>query len=89
MSLWNRIGEVATNAGKFVGEVAGGVAGSAKFAWDVATAPFNDAEQYNGFVNTFKSAYDENQKAIAKPIASVVLLINIPKSSVKINVLLP
>ena len=71
MSLWNRIGEVATNAGKFVGEVAGGVAGSAKFAWDVATAPFNDAEQYNGFVNTFKSAYDENQKAIAKPIASV------------------
>ena len=71
MSLWNRIGEVATNAGKFVGEVAGGVAGAAKFAWDVATAPFNDAEEYNGLVNTFKNAAAENQKAIAKPIASI------------------
>ena len=70
MSVWNRIGDVANNAGKFVGEVAGAGAGVARFAWDVGTAPWNDNEEYNGFTNTFKNAYNKQSKDIVKPFAS-------------------
>ncbi len=81
MSLWNRIGDVATtlgktalntvtNAGKFAGEVVGSGVGIAKFAWDVGTAPWNDAAEYNGFINTFKSASAKSGGDIIKPLAS-------------------
>jgi hypothetical protein len=76
-SIWNRIGDVAssvgdvaTNAVKFAGEVVGGAKGVANFAWDVGTAPWNDAAEYNGFVNTFKTAGSQNKENIVKPLAS-------------------
>lgn len=74
MSLWNRIGEVASvvskNAVKFGGEVFGAATAPARFAWDVATAPWNDAKEYNGFVNTFKSAGEDATSRVVKPLAS-------------------
>ena len=70
MSVWNRIGDVASNVGKFAGEIAGAGAGVARFAWDVGTAPWNDNEEYNGFVNTFKSAYNKESENIVKPFSS-------------------
>ena len=74
MSIWNRIGDVATtavkNAAKFGGEVIGSAKGVARFAWDVGTAPFNDADQYNGFVQPFKTAAAKEGKNIVKPYAS-------------------
>jgi hypothetical protein len=70
VSVWNRIGDVASNVGKFAGEIAGAGAGVARFAWDVGTAPWNDNEEYNGFVNTFKTAYNKESKNIVKPFAS-------------------
>ena len=69
-SIWNRIGDVASNAVKFGGEVIGGAKGVANFAWDVGTAPWNDNADYNGFINTIKTATAENQKNIVKPLAS-------------------
>jgi hypothetical protein len=76
-SVWNRIGDVASSVGdvatngvKFVGEVLGGAKGVANFAWDVGTAPWNDAAEYNGFVNTFKTAGSENKENIVKPLSS-------------------
>jgi hypothetical protein len=73
-SIWNRIGDVATNAGKnlwkFGGEVVGGVAATARFAWDVGTAPWNDAKEYNGFIQPFKTAAAKEGGAIVKPLAS-------------------
>lgn len=81
MSVWNRIGDVAstvgkgvtsgaTNLAKFGGELIGGAAGIAKFAWDVGTAPWNNADDYNGFVQTFKTAAQKNEAQIIKPLAS-------------------
>ena len=74
MSVWNRIGEVAStavkNAGKFGGELIGAGKGIARFAWDVGTAPWNDEDAYNGFLKPFKTSWEKEQGRIAKPLAS-------------------
>ena len=74
MSVWNRIGDVASiaakNAFKFGEEVAGLVAAPVNFAWDIGTAPWNDDEEYNGFIQPFKTASSEAQKNVVKPFAS-------------------
>ena len=74
VSVWNRIGDVATTAAKdlfkFGGEVAGAITSPAKFAWDIGTAPWNDAEEYNGFIQPFKSAASGATKDVIKPLAS-------------------
>ena len=74
MSLWNRIGDVATtavkNTGKFGGEILEATGSAARFAWDVGTAPWNDAEEYNGFIQPFKTASEKEGKDIIKPLAS-------------------
>lgn len=73
-SIWNRIGDVAStvakDATKFGGQVLNSAKGVAQFAWDVGTAPWNDAEEYNGFSNTIKSAAAKNQENIVAPYAS-------------------
>jgi len=74
VSVWNRIGDVASttakNAFKFGGEVAGLVTAPARFAWDVGTAPWNDDDEYNGFIKPFKTAASEATKNVVKPFAS-------------------
>ena len=74
MSIWNRIGDVATTAAKdlfkFGGEVAGAVTSPVKFAWDIGTAPWNDAQEYNGFIQPFKTAVSQNSPDLIKPLAS-------------------
>lgn len=81
MSLWNRIGDVATtvtkaatsgskNLVKFGGEVLGAATALPRMAWDIGTAPWNDAEQYNGFVNTLKNASVTAGDRLIKPLAS-------------------
>jgi hypothetical protein len=81
LSIWNRIGDVATsvvkgvgtgvvNTGKFAVDIAYGVGGVAKMAYDIGTAPWNDDEDYNGFVAPFKSAWNDSQKNIIRPLAS-------------------
>lgn len=73
-SIWNRIGDVATTTGKnllkFGGEVVGAGKGVARFAWDVGTAPWNDAKEYNGFIQPWKTAAEKNKQDIVKPLAS-------------------
>lgn len=74
MSVWNRIGDVAStaakNAFKFGGEVVGSGVGVARFAWDVGTAPWNDQAQYNGFIQPFKTAASKQGGDIIKPYSS-------------------
>ena len=74
MSVWNRIGDVAStaakNAFKFGGEVVGAVAAVPRFAWDVGTAPWNDQAQYNGFIQPFKTASKDLGSKAIKPLAS-------------------
>jgi len=74
VSIWNRIGDVAFTAAKntvkFGGELANAVGGTARFAWDVGTAPWNNAKEYNGFIQTFKTAADKEGANIVKPLSS-------------------
>jgi hypothetical protein len=74
VSVWNRIGDVAStaakNAFKFGEEVVGSGAGVARFAWDVGTAPWNNQAQYNGFIQPFKTAAAKEGGNIVKPYAS-------------------
>jgi hypothetical protein len=74
VSVWNRIGDVAStaakNAFKFSGEVVGSGVGVARFAWDVGTAPWNDQAQYNGFIQPFKTAAAKQGGDIIKPYSS-------------------
>ena len=63
MSVWNRIGDVAStaakNAFKFGGEVAGLVTAPVNFAWDIGTAPWNDDEEY-----TVSAFFDKSSQLI-------------------------
>ena len=81
MSVWNRIGDVATsvkkatetgltNLGKFIEDVAVGGVGLAKMSYDIGTAPWNDDEEYNGFVKPFKSAWNDSKENVIRPLAS-------------------
>ena len=84
MSLWNRIGDVAStvakgavnlgekgaiNAFHFGKDILGSPVGVAKMAWDIGTAPWNDADAYNGFIQTIKTAGKQNVPNIVKPLA--------------------
>ena len=73
VSLWNRIGDVASTVTKgafnFGKDVIGSGAGVAKMAWDIGTAPWNDAAAYNGFIQPFKTAALKNGPNIVKPLA--------------------
>jgi hypothetical protein len=79
--IWNRIGDVASsvaktatnsasNLFKWGGEITSGIGSAARFGWDVGTAPWNSQAQYNGFVQTFKTAARTEGKDIVKPFAS-------------------
>ena len=74
MSWYNKIGDVASTvvngAVQFGGEVLGAAAAPSRFAFDVATAPWNDDKEYNGFINTFKNAGKKASLDIVKPLAS-------------------
>ena len=74
MSVWDRIGDVASNAAKgtfkFGGEVAGLVTAPVRFAWDIGTAPWNDDDEYNGFVRPFKTAANAGKENVVKPFAT-------------------
>lgn len=74
MSWINRIGDVASTVGKGVGNFALDLVkspvASARFAWDVATAPWNDDEEYNGFMNTMSSAWNKSGGTMVKPLAN-------------------
>lgn len=74
MSLWNRIGDVASTAAKGAFTFGKDLLidaplATAKMAWDIGTAPWNDAAAYNGFIQPFKTAAAKNGPNIVKPLA--------------------
>ena len=64
MSFWDRLGTLAK-------DTAGAVAAQPKFLWDIASAPWNDDKEFNGFANTFQSAGTKWAQAMIKPISDV------------------
>lgn len=84
VSIWNRIGDVASTVAKdtlgavetgaksifnFEKDVLKAPIAAAKMGWDIGTAPWNNADEYNGFVQTFKTAAIKDGLNIVKPLA--------------------
>ena len=42
----------------------------ARFIYEAASAPWRDEEEYNGFIQSFKTASEPEKKDIIKPLAS-------------------
>ena len=73
VSVWNRIGDVASTLAKgtlsFAKDTVYAPIAAAKMGWDIGTAPWNDAAAYNGFIQTFKSAAAKDGVNVIKPLA--------------------
>ena len=73
LSVWNRIGDIASTVAKgafnFGKDLAYSPVAAARMGWDIGTAPWNDAAAYNGFVQTFKTAASRDGVNVIKPLA--------------------
>jgi hypothetical protein len=76
MSVWNRIGDLAKGTADWIGDVGLSVVSAPKFIWDVATAPLNPREEYNGFFNSIQQAGIDWTKNVARPIGGVLAAID-------------
>ena len=74
MNIWNRIGDLAKGTRDWGLDVALAlpIISVPKFAWDIATAPWNDREEYNGILNTFKQASIDLGKNTLRPVGGVL-----------------
>ncbi len=74
MNIWNRIGDLAKGTRDWGLDVALAlpIISVPKFAWDIATAPWNDREEYNGVLNTFKQATIDLGKNTLRPVGGVL-----------------
>lgn len=64
MSFFDRLGDLA----KSLGEAA---VAQPRFIWDMAQAPFNDNQEYNGFKQTLSTAASHWAKSTVAPIGEV------------------
>ena len=72
MSVWNRLGDLAKGASSFGQDLAGAAVAGPRFIWDVATSPFNNAEEFNGVANTLLSAGKKATSSVLKPAMDVL-----------------
>ena len=72
MSIWNRIGDLAKGTRDWGLDVGLAIGAVPKFAWDIATAPWNDREEFNGFINTAKQASIDLGKNLGRPLGGVL-----------------
>jgi hypothetical protein len=72
MDIWNRIGDLAKGTRDWGLDVGLAIASPAKFAWDIATAPWNDRKEFNGILNTLKQSTIDLGKNIGRPIGGVL-----------------
>ena len=72
MNVWNRFGKLGKGVLDWAGDIGAAVASPFRFTYDIVTAPWNDDEQYNGFVNTLKSATVRAAKDVARPLGGII-----------------
>ena len=79
MNIWNRIGDLAKGTRDWGLDVALAlpVISVPKFAWDIATAPWNDREEYNGVLSTFKQASIDLGKNTLRPVGGVLAAVEV------------
>lgn len=72
MNIWNRLGDLAKGVGDWGVDVGMAATSPFKFAWDVVTSLGNDAEEYNGLVNTLKTAGNTWLDSAARPLGGAI-----------------
>ena len=72
MNIWNRIGDLAKGTRDWGLDVGLAIGAVPKFAWDIATAPWNDREEFNGFLNTVKQSTIDLGKNLGRPLGGVL-----------------
>ena len=79
MNIWNRIGDLAKGTRDWGLDVALAlpIVSVPKFAWDIATAPWNDREEYNGVLSTFKQATIDLGKNTLRPVGGVLAAVEV------------
>lgn len=72
MDIWNRIGDLAKGTRDWGLDVGLAISSPVKFAWDIATAPWNDRKEFNGFLSTVKQSTIDLAKNVARPVGGVI-----------------
>lgn len=72
MNIWNRIGDLAKGTRDFGLDVGLAIGAAPKFAWDIATAPWNDRKEFDGFLNTLKQSTIDLGKNLGRPLGGVL-----------------
>jgi hypothetical protein len=72
MSVWNKLGDLGKGLGDWGKDVGLMAVSGPKFFWDVATAPWNDRKEFNGFFNTITNATIDANKNVLRPFGGVL-----------------
>jgi hypothetical protein len=72
MDIWNRIGDLAKGTRDWGLDIGLAIVSPAKFAWDIATAGWNDRKEYDTFLGTLKQSTIDLAKNIGRPIGGVL-----------------
>lgn len=72
MSVWKNIDRFKKGLGDWFKDLGLASVAAPKFVWDVATAPWNDREEFNGVTNTIKQASIDFGKNIGRPAGGVI-----------------
>jgi hypothetical protein len=72
MDIWNRIGDLAKGTRDWGLDVGLAISSPVKFAWDIATAGWNDRKEYDTFLGTLKQSSIDFGKNIARPVGGVL-----------------
>jgi hypothetical protein len=72
MNVWNRLGDLGKGVFDWTKDIGLAIASPAKFAWDIGTAPWNNREEYSGFLGTFKQATVDFGKNVGRPLGGVI-----------------
>ena len=72
MDIWNRIGDLAKGTRDWGLDVGLAIASPVKFAWDIATAGWNDRKEYDTFLGTLKQSTIDLAKNLGRPVGGVL-----------------
>jgi hypothetical protein len=72
MDIWNRIGDLAKGTRDWGLDVGLAIASPAKFAWDIATAGWNDRKEYDTFLGTLKQSTIDLGKNVLRPVGGIL-----------------
>jgi hypothetical protein len=72
MNIWDRLGDLAKGTRDWGLDIGLAIGSLPKFAWDIATAPWNDRKEYDNFAGTLKQAGTDLAKNALRPVGGVI-----------------